>query len=122
MVSQARAVLMAEPEAPTSARAPAIPRPRMPAVKPQRAASLGSKLFKDTLCEAFSADVLKIRADALRWVLRNPPVKPGEVDWFDEEPNMNDDWMDFNKTGLVALISVYPMDLPSVADMKDMHM
>lgn len=113
---------MGGPAAPASARAPAVPRPRTPALKPQSVTSLAGKLFKDTLCEAFSDSILLIRADALRWVLRNPPLKPGDVDWFDEEPNMNDDWMDFNKKGLVAIISMYPLELPSVTHMKDRYM
>jgi hypothetical protein len=112
--------MMAVPASPM-AISTRVPRPRTPALKPQRVTSLAAKLFKDTLCEAFSGDILSIRADALRWVLRNPPLKPGEVDWFDDSPNMCDDWMDFNKKGLVAIISMYPMELPSPAHMKDTH-
>ena len=121
LFSTANTQIMAVPASPM-AISTRVPRPRTPALKPQRVTSLAAKLFKDTLSEAFSGDILSIRADALRWVLRNPPLKRGEVDWFDESPNMCDDWMDFNKKGLVAIISMYPMELPSPSHMKDTHM
>lgn len=120
LFSTAMAQMMAVPA--SSVASTRVPRPRTPALKPQRVTSLAAKLFKDTLSEAFSSDILSIRADALRWVLKNPPLKPGEVDWFDESPNMCDDWMDFNKKGLVTIISMYPMELPLPSQMKDTHM